>query len=91
MEHVLCRDISHTSYAVSIDAIPVRIRWHAAYPLSYRHLEDVMEPRGVEVDLLSIDHSEARRRYFSGSSLSSKKGRNSATVGWIGKASRSTW
>jgi len=35
--------------------------------------------------------NEAWGRYFSGSTLSSRKGRNSATVGWIGKASRSTW
>ena len=39
----------------------------------------------------SFELSKAGRRYFSGSTLSSRKGRNSATVGWIGKASRSTW
>ncbi len=41
--------------------------------------------------LLDQASLKAGRRYFSGSTLSSRKGRNSATVGWIGKASRSTW
>ena len=33
-----------------IDIILVCIRWYAAYPLSYRHLEEMMEERGVQVD-----------------------------------------
>ena len=34
-----------------IDVILVCIRWYAAYPLSYRHLEEeMMEERGVFVD-----------------------------------------
>ena len=32
------------------------IRWYAAYPLSYRHLEEMMEERGV-----SVDHSTVNR------------------------------
>ena len=32
------------------DIILVCIRWYAAYPLSYRHLEEMMEERGVFVD-----------------------------------------
>src|SRR5471032_2940119 len=39
-----------------IDVILVCIRWYAAYPLSYRHLEEMMEERGV-----SIDHSSINR------------------------------
>ena len=38
-----------------IDIILVCIRWHAAYPLSYRHLEEMMEERGVFVDHSSIN------------------------------------
>jgi putative transposase len=38
-----------------IDVILVCIRWHAAYPLSYRHLEEMMEERGVLVDHSSIN------------------------------------
>jgi len=30
------------------------IRWYAAYPLSYRHLDEIMEERGVQVDHSSI-------------------------------------
>jgi transposase-like protein len=39
-----------------IDVILVCIRWYAAYPLSYRHLEEMMEERGVEVDHSTINH-----------------------------------
>jgi putative transposase len=38
-----------------IDVIFVCIRWYAAYPLSYRHLEEIMEERGVSVDHSSIN------------------------------------
>jgi putative transposase len=33
-----------------IDVVLVCIRWYAAYPLSYRRLEETMEERGVFVD-----------------------------------------
>jgi putative transposase len=38
-----------------IDVILVCIRWYAAYPLSYRHLEEMMQERGVLVDHSSIN------------------------------------
>ena len=38
-----------------IDVILVCIRWYVAYPLSYRHLEEMMEARGVSVDHSSIN------------------------------------
>ena len=38
-----------------IDLILVCIRWYAAYPLSYCHLEKMMEERGVFVDHSSIN------------------------------------
>jgi putative transposase len=38
-----------------IDVILVCTRWYAAYPLSYRHLEEMMEERGVSVDHSSIN------------------------------------
>lgn len=38
-----------------IDVILVCIRWYAAYPLRYRHLEEIMEERGVSVDHSSIN------------------------------------
>lgn len=37
-----------------IEVILVCIRWHLAYPLSYRHLEEIMDERGVSVDHSSI-------------------------------------
>ena len=38
-----------------IDVILVCIRWYAAYPLSYRHLEEMMQERGVVVDHSTIN------------------------------------
>ena len=38
-----------------IDVILVCMRWYAAYPLRYRHLEAMMEERGVFVDHSSIN------------------------------------
>ena len=32
------------------EVILVYIRWYVAYPLTYRHLEEMMEERGVSVD-----------------------------------------
>ena len=40
-----------------IEAILVCIRWYAAYPFSYRHLEEMMQERGV-----AVDHSSINRR-----------------------------
>ena len=37
-----------------IDVILVCIRWYVVYPLSYRHLEEIMQERGVLVDHWSI-------------------------------------
>lgn len=37
------------------DVIMVCIRWYAAYTLSYRHLDEMMGERGVEVDHSSIN------------------------------------
>jgi transposase-like protein len=44
------------------DIILVCIRWYAAYPLSYRHLEEMMEERGVFVDHSSINRWAIRFR-----------------------------
>ena len=38
-----------------IDVILACIRWYAAYPLSYRHLEEMMRKRGVFVDHSSMN------------------------------------
>jgi len=36
------------------DIILVGVRWYVAYPLSYRHVEELMEERGVSVDHATI-------------------------------------
>jgi putative transposase len=38
-----------------IDVILVCIRWYAAYPLRYQHLEEMMKVRGVVVNHSSIN------------------------------------
>ena len=37
------------------DIILTGIRWYVAYPLSTRHVEELMEERGVEVDHSTIN------------------------------------
>jgi transposase-like protein len=36
------------------DIIRMGVRWYVAYPLSYRHVEELMEERGVPVDHATI-------------------------------------
>src|SRR5262245_54326474 len=36
------------------DIILMGVRWYVAYPLSYRHVEELMEARGVSVDHATI-------------------------------------
>jgi len=36
------------------DIILMSVRWYLAYPLSYRHVEELMEERGVSVDHATI-------------------------------------
>ena len=43
-----------------IEVILVCIRWYVAYPLSYRHLEEMMQERGVLVDHSSINRWAVR-------------------------------
>ena len=43
-----------------IDIILVCIRWYAAYSLSYHHLEEIMQERGVFVDHSSINRWAVR-------------------------------
>ena len=43
-----------------VEIILVCIRWYAAYPLSYRHLEEMMEERGVFLDHSTINRWAVR-------------------------------
>jgi transposase-like protein len=47
--------LSFKGMRFSIDVILVCIRWYAGYPPSYRHLEEMMEERGVSVDHSAIN------------------------------------
>ena len=44
----------------AIDVILVCNRWYAVYPLSCRHLEEMMRARGVFVDHSSINRRAIR-------------------------------
>ena len=39
------------------DIIPTGVRWYLAYPLSDRNLEERLAERGVDVTVMSGDHS----------------------------------
>ena len=47
-EQFIMHDIKRMRFP--LDIILVCIRWYAAYPLSYRHLEEMMQERGAFVD-----------------------------------------
>ena len=38
-----------------LEVMLVCVRWYAAYPLSFRHLEEMMQERGVFVDHSTVD------------------------------------
>ena len=51
------------------DVILMGIRWYVAYPLSYRHVEELMEERGIELDHATVNrwvirHSAALEAKF---------------------------
>lgn len=56
-----------------IGIILVCIRWYVAYPLSYRHLEEMMDERGVSVDHSSINRWALRFSRPSGCTSSSRR------------------
>ncbi len=37
------------------DVIMMAMRWYTAYPLSYRHVEELFEERGVHVDHATVN------------------------------------
>jgi len=37
-----------------LEVMLVCVRWYAAYPLSFRHLEEMMAERGVVVDHATV-------------------------------------
>jgi putative transposase len=48
--------IDFKGHRVEKDIILLCVRWYLAYPLSYLHLEEMMEERGVQVDHSNINH-----------------------------------
>ena len=49
------RAVTRLMARLYFEVILVCIRWYMAYPLSYWHLEEMMEERGVSVDHSSIN------------------------------------
>ena len=72
-----------------IDVILVCIRWYAAYPLSYRHLEEMMEERGVFVDHSSINRWAIRFLPLLRKSFANTSARWAAAGAWTRLTSRS--
>ena len=48
--------ISFTGAHFPPEIILMGVRWYVAYPLSYRHVEELMEERGV-----ALDHATVQR------------------------------
>jgi len=46
--------ISFKGAHVPPDIILMGMRWYLAYPLSYRHVEELLEARGVPIDHATI-------------------------------------
>ena len=46
-----------------LEVMLVCARWYAAYPLSFRHLEEMMQERGVIVDRSTV-HRWSLKRYY---------------------------
>jgi hypothetical protein len=53
------------------DIILVGVRWYVSYPLSYRHVEELMEERGVSVDHAIIQRWVVPDQSLVGSGVSS--------------------
>jgi hypothetical protein len=52
------------------DVILLCIRWYATYPLSYRHIEEMLGEREMSLDHSTINRSVRKvRRYWLGSSI----------------------
>lgn len=47
--------LSFEGMCFKVDFILNCIRWYVAFPLSYRHIEELMEERGMSVDYSSIN------------------------------------
>ena len=52
---------SSSSGCAPTDGVLICIRWHVAYPLRYRHFEEMTKGRGVSVDNSSIKRWAIRR------------------------------
>ena len=53
------------------EVILMGVRWYVAYPLSTRHVEELMEERGVEVDHSTINRWVIKYSPLAGGSVSS--------------------
>ena len=60
-----------------IEVISVCVRWYVAYPLSYRHLEEMMAERGV-----SVGHSSINRWAIRCLPLIEKMARGERQLSW---------
>lgn len=48
------RDLVLKRLHYPLEVMPVCARWHAAYPLNLRHIEEMMHERGVFVDHATV-------------------------------------
>jgi len=72
-----------------IDVILVCIRGYAAYPLSYRHIEESMEELGVSVDHSSINRWAIRFLLLIEKMARNTSAQSAAAGAWTRPTSRS--
>ena len=62
------------------DIILMGVRWYVAYPLSYRHVEELMEERGVPIDHATIQRWVVKYRLLLEEAFHRRQ--RSVWVGW---------
>ena len=72
-----------------MDVILVCIRWYAAYPLSYRHLEEIMEERSMSAAHSSINQWTIRFLPLIETMARSTSARLAVACAWMRTTSKS--
>jgi transposase-like protein len=70
-----------------LDVILTCVRWYVAYPLSLRHLEDMMAERGVSVDQSTV-HRWAIKLLPALENFAAASGRLARAGGWTRRTVR---
>lgn len=65
------------------EVILMAIRWYIAYPLSYRHVEELMEERGLKLDHATVNRCVGKYSPFLESEFRQAKKKMVTAGGWM--------